>query len=137
MGKLEDKLDMSLGDMIKSQNKANKKKKKKTAKKSGKKSKKKQPQKKKTAKKSGKKLKKKQPQKKKKKKPAPKQKKKASKGFIAHVAKLRKNMEEKGRKPKGVYEDDQQKAARLKRAAKARKTYIEARNLLRKKRRTE
>merc|ERR1712038_1114714 len=106
--KLEDKLDMSLGDMIKSQNKANKKKKKK-----------------------------KHPQKKKKKKPAPKQKKKASKGFIAHVAKLRKNMEEKGRKPKGVYEDDQQKAARLKRAAKARKTYIEARNLLRKKRRTE
>merc|ERR1712083_1179503 len=81
--------------------------------------------------------KKKQPQKKKKKKPAPKLKKKASKGFIAHVANLRKNMEEKGRKPKGVYEDDQQKAARLKRAAKARKTYIEARNLLKKKRRTE
>merc|ERR1719189_1938989 len=104
--------------MIKSQNKANKKKKKK-------------------AKKSAKKSKKKQPQKKKKKKPAPKLKKKASKGFIAHVANLRKNMEEKGRKPKGVYEDDQQKAARLKRAAKARKTYIEARNLLRKKRRTE
>merc|ERR1712130_261414 len=96
---IEDKLDMSLGDMIKSQNKANKQKKKK--------------------------------------KPAPQQKKKASKGFIAHVAKLRKNMEEKGRKPKGVYEDDQQKAARLKKAAKARKTYIEARNLLRKKRRTE
>merc|ERR1712141_370137 len=96
------------GDMIKSQNKANKKKKKKNT-----------------------------PKKKKKKKPAPKLKKKASKGFIAHVANLRKNMEEKGRKPKGVYEDDQQKAARLKRAAKARKTYIEARNLLKKKRRTE
>merc|ERR1711997_866386 len=117
--KLEDKLDMSLGDMIKSQNKANKKKKKKKRKNQRKK-KKKSSQK-----------------KKKKKKPAPKLKKKASKGFIAHVANLRKNMEEKGRKPKGVYEDDQQKAARLKRAAKARKTYIEARNLLKKKRRTE
>merc|ERR1712083_1044455 len=128
---------MSLGDMIKSQNKANKKKKKKKNEKNKEKKKKKKKKKKNSEKISEKIKKKAASKKKKKKKPAPKLKKKASKGFIAHVANLRKNMEEKGRKPKGVYEDDQQKAARLKRAAKARKTYIEARNLLKKKRRTE
>merc|ERR1712115_125832 len=111
--KIEDKLDLSLGDLIKAENKIKKKKKKQSAKK------KKQPQK----------------QSKKKKKKQPQQTKKLAKpGFIKHVAQLKDRMIEKSRKPKGRYETPEQKAARLKRAAKARQTYLDAKKILKKKR---
>merc|ERR1711981_312622 len=110
--KIEDKLDLSLGDLIKAENKSKKKKKKQSAKK-------KKPQK----------------QSKKKKKKKPEQKKKLAKpGFIRHVAELQERMQEVSRKPKGVHETAQQKARRLKRAAKARKTYLDAKKILKKKR---
>merc|ERR1712080_263889 len=109
--KIEDKLDLSLGDLIKAENKIKKKKKKQSAKK-------KKPQK----------------QSKKKKKQPGKLKKLAKPGFIRHVAQLNKRMHEVSKKPKGVHETAQQKAARLKRAAKARKVYLGAKKILKKKR---
>merc|ERR1711994_40371 len=108
--KIEDKLDLSLGDLIKAENKSKKKKKKQSAKKKNHKNKRK---------------KKKQPQ---------QTKKLAKPGFIKHVAQLKDRMIEKSRKPKGRYETPEQKAARLKRAAKARKTYLDAKKILKKKR---
>merc|ERR1712080_323036 len=111
--KIEDKLDLSLGDLIKAENKIKKKEKEAICKK------KKKPQK----------------QSKKKKKKKPEQKKKLAKpGFIKHVAKLQERMQTVSRKPKGVHETASQKAARLKRAAKARKTYLDAKKILKKKR---
>merc|ERR1712043_156961 len=98
-------LDLSLGDLIKAENK-----KKKKTRRSNLQKKKKQPQKKKS-----------------KKKKKPEQMKKLAKpGFIKHVAALHARMQEVAKKPKGVYEDPQQKAKRMKRTAKARKSYLEA-----------